>query len=301
MFTHTFAAMTTRCELQFHGVTPELGQAVAQQIQARVASLVKRYNFHAADSWLNTAINERRGPSVVMDAECAAVLSLVREHAQHTQGAFDITVGTYAARLRLARTSQEAHKVRQQLAHYTGHQHWHIDGDVLHIDNPITRFDLGGVIKEYAVDESARIAQAAGIPAGIVNYGGDLHTWGLKPDQQRFVAAIPDPRQPERMLFGLDLQNQALTTSGHYARHRAIKGGVLSHVITPASPQPLPPPGQRWLSVSVVSPSALISGIYSTALLVRDDLSLPDQTFAVAVDQHGQVHPLHSNDMSRIA
>lgn len=301
MFTHTFAAMTTRCELQFHGITPELGQAVAQQIQARVASLVKRYNFHAADSWLNTAINERRGPRVVIDAECAAVLGVVREHAQHTQGAFDITVGTYAARLRLARTPKEADKVRQQLAHYTGHQHWHIDGDVLHIDNPMTRFDLGGVIKEHAVDESARIAQAAGIAAGIVNYGGDLRTWGVKPDKQRFVAAIPDPRQPQRMLFGLDLQDQALTTSGHYARNRVIKGGVLSHVIAPAAPPLLPQPEQRWLSVSVVSPSALISGIYSTALLMRDDLSLPDQTFAVAVDQHGQVHPLHSTDMSRIA
>jgi thiamine biosynthesis lipoprotein len=222
------------------------------------------------------------------------VLGVVRQHALQTQGAFDITVGTYAARLRLARTAQDVAKVHQQLARFTGHQRWHMEDGALYFDNPCTRLDLGGVIKEYAVDESVRLAKAAGIPAGIVNYGGDLHTWGLKPDQQRFVAAIPDPRQPERMLFGLDLQDQALTTSGHYARNRAIKGGALSHVIGPDSVR-----SQRWLSVSVVSSSALVSGIYSTALLVRDDVTLPEQTFAVAVDQHGQVHPLHSNDMSR--
>lgn len=286
LFSHTFAAMTTQCTLRFDGAPQALCEAVAARVQAQVAELVQRYNFHAPGSWLNTAVNQRRSDRVQLDAQGARVLQTVHEHAVRTQGAFDITVGTYAARLKLARTAEDVSKVRQQLRRFTGHGRWWVDGEVLCFDNPTTRLDLGGVIKEHAVDESARIAREAGIPAGIVNYGGDLFTWGLRPDGQRFVAAIPDPRQPERMLFGLDLQDQALTTSGHYARQRALKHGVLSHV------QGSEAGASRWLSVSVVSPSALLSGIYSTALLVRDDLSLPSPAMAVAVDQAGQVHPI---------
>lgn len=293
MFTDTFAAMTTQCQLTLHGVSVDQGRAISERIQLRVAALVQRYNFHAAHSWLSTAVNTRRQQQVEIDDECAAVLSVVREHAERTQGAFDITVGTYAARLRLARDHRDVVKVREQLARYTGHQRWWVQarekGHTLCFDNPCTRLDLGGVIKEFAVDESVRIAQSEGVCAGIVNYGGDLRTWGLKPDQSRFVAAIPDPRQPERMLFGLDLQDQALTTSGHYARQRPVTGGVLSHVVSPAAGFQ----GQRWLSASVVSPSTLLSGIYSTALLLRDDLVLPPHSFAVVVDREGRVHTLH--------
>jgi thiamine biosynthesis lipoprotein len=123
--------------------------------------------------------------------------------------------------------------------------------------------------------------------AGLVNYGGDLMTWGVKPNQQRFVAAIPHPLEPQKMLFGLDLHNQALTTSGHYARQRALKDGVLSHVI------PSMPVAQSWLSASVVSTSALVSGIYSTALLLNDNINLPNECFAVVVDATGRIHTLH--------
>jgi thiamine biosynthesis lipoprotein len=231
-------------------------------------------------------VNGRRGDSVALDAECAAVLAVVREHAMRTHGAFDITVGTYAGQLARARTAADVVAVRKRLAHRTGLDRWALDGQTLHFDNPYTRFDLGGVIKEHAVDVSAHMAQEAGVEAGLVNYGGDLFAFGLKPGQQRFVASIPNPLDPAQMLFGLDLHDQALTTSAHYARQRAIKGVVLSHVVGADVAQ------ARWLSASVVSRSALVSGIYSTALLLRQDIALPADVLAVVVDRAGGVHPL---------
>jgi thiamine biosynthesis lipoprotein len=288
LFRHSFAAMTTQCELQFYGVSPAQGQALAAQIEARVEALVQRYNFHAPQSWLNTAVNGRRSDRVALDAECAEVLAVVREHAARTQGAFDITVGTYAGQLARAKTTADVAAVRKRLAPRTGLDRWALDGQTLHFDNPYTRFDLGGVIKEHAVDVSARMAQEAGVEAGLVNYGGDIYAFGLKPGQQRFVASVPNPLDPAQMLFGLDLQDQALTTSAHYARQRAIKGAVLSHVVGADVAQ------ARWLSASVVSRSALVSGIYSTALLLRDDIALPADVLAVVVDRTGEVHPLPS-------
>ncbi len=301
-YLHSFAAMTTRCELQLHGVDAGQGAAIAARIETRVAALVRRYNFHAPDSWLTRAVNERRSSRVALDAETASVLEVVRQHAERCGGVFDITVGTYAARLKRVRSTTEAAQVRRQLGAYTGLSRWSLDGDALQFDNAVTRIDLGGVIKEYAVDESVRLAREAGVPAGLINYGGDLACWGLKPNGERFVAAVPHPLAPQRMLFGLDLHNQALTTSGHYARQRSVKGGELSHVVGPVERDGASASGKAgeaerqapspWLSCSVVSHSALVSGIYSTALLLRGDIALPAEAMALLVDAHGKVHTL---------
>lgn len=279
LFRHRFGAMTTRCELQFYGADQDLGRLVADRIVARVAQLVQRYNFHAPGSWLNRAVNHRRGHTVALDDECADILHTVRLHAERLNGVFDITVGTYAHALRKAQSVAEADAVRRRLQPHTGLAAWQLSGRHLRFDSPVTRFDLGGVIKEYAVDEAVRIARQAGIRSGLVNFGGDLATFGRKPDGQRFVAAVPNPADPANLLFGLDLEDQALTTSAHYARRRRLRGGTLSHVVN-ADPE-----RAAWLSASVVSRTALVSGIYSTALLIDPALVLPADTYAVAVDR----------------
>lgn len=291
-FRYTFSAMTTSCEVQFYGVTSAAGLALAQAIETCVAGLVKRFNFHATDSWLNRTVNNRLTQRVAIDPETASILACVREHSAYTQGAFDITAGTLALHLKRARTAAEVDDIQRQFAPYRGLACWWLEGQTLCFDNPFTRFDLGGVIKEYAVDASASMARAAGVQSGLINFGGDLYVIGLKPNTQRFIAAIVNPLAPEKMLFGLDLEDQALTTSAHYARNRWLAASgdkpaqQLSHIVgTHAG-------GSRWISATVVSSSTLVSGIYSTALLLNDEIALPVGVTAVVVDVTGQVHSI---------
>ncbi|MEY4590411.1 MAG: hypothetical protein RL497_2487 [Pseudomonadota bacterium] len=290
---YSFGAMTTRCELQFYGVTPAVGLSLAQAIEARVAGLVERFNFHAPGSWLNRTINNRTFNRVPIDAESASILACVHEHSLNTQGAFDITVGTLAERLKRARTVAEVEMVQKHLAPYRGIECWWLEARHLCFDNSITRIDLGGVIKEYAVDVSAQMARAAGVSGALINYGGDLYALGRKPDGARFVSAVVNPLAPERLLFGLDLEDQSLTTSAHYARNRLLKATAkhpaqrLSHIV-----DRLDAAGRdtRWISATVVSGSTLVSGIYSTALLLHADLPLPEGVTAVVVDAAGLIH-----------
>lgn len=278
-FRFAFQAMTTRCELQLYGLPTVEAQQLAERIVSRVQALQLRYNFHAADSWLSRTINQRGSNRIELDAECSAVLATVHRHSALSGGAFDITVGTYSQALKKADTLAAVQAIRQQWQAYTGLQRWWLEGDALLFDNPHTCFDLGGVIKEYAVDEACRLASSSGASAGLINFGGDLACFGRKPDGQRFIAAVPNPQQPGLVLFGLDLENQALTTSAHYARRRQLADGALSHVVTADLAN------AAWLSASVVSSSALLSGIYSTALLTRAQTPLPDDVLAVVVDR----------------
>lgn len=290
-----FEAMTTRCELRLYGLGDAAALELAERIRVAVAQLVARYNFHDPASWLNREVNGRRRNVVELDEQTLAILAEVRQHAQRSGGAFDITIGTLAAQLARAEDADAVKAVYRRLGPYLGLQRWRLEGQRLHFDNPYTRVDLGGVIKEYAVDLSACMAHEAGVAGALINYGGDLRAIGRKPDGRRFVAAVPDPRRPQAMLFALDLQDQALTTSAHYARHRLIRarpgaarGLPLSHVRSPQAAVQ----GARWVSASVLSTSTLISGIYSTALLSRDELVLPDGATAVLVDAEGRIATL---------
>lgn len=288
-FAHAFYAMTTRCEVQLYGLPLGHARRIAKVIESRVKALETRYNFHAPTSWLNRVVNERQRDEVKLDPECARVLAIVREHAQRTQGAFDITVGTYKQALKGVTSLSEAQAVRERLQAYTGLSRWALSGHMLAFDNPHTRLDLGGVIKEYAVDVAAQEARRLGAPSGLINFGGDLYAFGCKPDGKRFVSAVLNPLDPARFLFALDLQDQALTTSAHYARHRTLSdGGRLSHVVNADASE------QAWISATVVSGSALVSGIYSTSLLVRHDIDLPANAVAVVVDRQGQMHSLQA-------
>jgi len=280
-FIHRFSAMTTACELLFYSPCT---QQLAQHIEQEVRRLEQRYNFHSPDSWLSRALNARPQSAVRLDGEALQVLSRVSALSQATAGAFDITVGTLSAALAAARSLADVAQIKRQYADAMGPASWRIEGDYLHCNHPDTRFDLGGVIKEYAVDVAVRLARAAGVSSGLINFGGDLYALGLKPNGERFVAAVPDPAQLSQPLFALDLEDQALTTSAHYARSRPLKDGQLSHLVLSCPDAP-----QALQSASVVSASALLSGMYSTALLLNAELSLPAGVFAITVDGSGQI------------
>ncbi|WP_293932724.1 FAD:protein FMN transferase [Iodobacter sp.] len=283
MIKHRFAAMTTECELMFYDASESQAKQLANAIEARIAELVQRYNFHSDDSLLNNTINNREKQSILLDQESLAILQLVRQHS--ASGAFDITVGSYSKAMRLAQSRSEADAIRHEASSYVGITAWQIDGNTLQFNHPQTQFDLGGVIKEFAVDEAASLVRAAGLHSALINFGGDMAAIGKKPDGSRFIAAIPNPLASEQLLFGMDLENQALTTSAHYARRNQWSDGDVSHVVNAAS-------DAAYISASVVSASALLSGIYSTSLLVDSHTRLPAGAHAVVVDRQGQLHSL---------
>ena len=117
-YTHSFCAMTTQCELTFYGIDTAQGDAIAATVEARVMFLATRYNFHSADSWLTQSVNDRRQNRVAIDADFAQVLTTVREHAKLCGGVFDITVGTLAQRIKLAKSTREIARIKKQLTLY---------------------------------------------------------------------------------------------------------------------------------------------------------------------------------------
>lgn len=94
------------------------------------------------------------GSPVDCDDWTLAVLHAARELAEHSDGLFDITLGS------------------------GGLTAWSLDRTRLHKHQAGVRLDLGGIAKGEAVDRACAALREQGVTAGWVNAGGDLRSFG---------------------------------------------------------------------------------------------------------------------------
>lgn len=283
MFNHCFSAMTVPCQLLLTGEDDNLLASVAHRVELNTKRLEQKYNFYAQDSWLNSVINRRALSAIALDQETAQVLSLVRRLSEDTLGCFDITVGTFKQLAKL-RPDLSYQQLFELSAENMGLTSWRLDGHILTFRSSATQVDLGGVIKEYAVDQAALICRQQGITGGLINFGGDIISWGKKDDGENFRVAIANPKQAGQVLCTIPLQDQALATSGHNERSLLVQQQQVSHILADKGIS------KSVLSASVISHSTLISGIYSTVLTIAPELELPRTVAPLFVDSSLSLH-----------
>jgi thiamine biosynthesis lipoprotein len=100
--------------------------------------------------------------------------------------------------------------------------------------------DLGGIAKGFAVDRAIDALREAGCTRALVNAGGDIRALGAK----AWPVDIVHPLS-RHAIAAIDLRESALVTSAGLRS----RNGELTFDHLPAN-------GERWLSVSVLAPTA---------------------------------------------
>ena len=297
--------MTTPCEVQLYAADAKAADKVARLIESNTRRLEKKYNFFSDDS-LIAKINNREQAIVNIDKETHHVLSLVQTLSATTQGSFDITVGTLKQCAKLT-TVAKIEACRARLKPFIGADKWRLTENSINFSNTYVKLDLGGVIKEFAVDQAGEIAKNENM-AALINFGGDIYVNGNKPDGSPFNVAIKNPKNPQENIAILQLSNQGLTTSAHYERSTLVEGKSYSHIINSNSSNSNSTNANSSntndkkkhddkasntsaiLSATVISHSVLTSGIYSTSLMVNSNLVIEGDINVVMIDEELRLH-----------
>jgi thiamine biosynthesis lipoprotein len=135
------------------------------------------------------------------------------------------------------------------------------------------RLDLCGIAKGYAVDLVAQALREAGIPAALVEIGGELSGYGIKPDGTPWWGAVDGEATGEAPLRAA-LHGIAIATSGS-ERFFTHAGKSYSHTIDPRTGWPI---DNAMISATVLHESCMQADAYATALLVMG----PDVAIAFA-------------------
>jgi thiamine biosynthesis lipoprotein len=105
------------------------------------------------------------------------------------------------------------------------------------------------------------IIRSEGIEDAFVNHAGDGYALGAPDDQDSWIAAVPDPKEPHSILRNISLTNRAISTSADNERSVTLRQARFGHIMDVRRGAP----GTQAASMTVLAPSALEADALSTA------------------------------------
>ena len=239
----------------------------------RPDSELSRFNRHQGTAWFPVS------------AETADVVAEGIRVGRMTDGAFDITVGPLVRLWQFGPDPSpalptvedlEATRARVGLEHLEVR----LDPPALRKVRPDVEVDLSGIAKGYGADEVARLLDARGLAAYLVEIGGEVCTRGTKPGGGRWTVGIEAPTPGRRSVRQtIELSGASLATSGDYRSFRDAEGRRWSHTIDPRTGRPIE---HQLASVTVIADSCMESDALATALMVLG----PERAYDWSRDNH---------------
>ena len=256
--------MACPCEVLVDTQDAFLAKRIAIAVSAEAWRIERKFSRYLTDN-ITYAINTAKGRITEVDDETARLLDFAVSLYEASAGLFDITSGALRRVWRFDGSGRlpDPRAVRELLPLIGWHRvHWRKPQLRL---PPGMEIDFGGIGKEYAVDQAARLAGALGTVPLLINFGGDIVATGPRMDGTVWKVAIERvaPDLPTPMI---ELKSGGVATSGD-ARRYLLKDGVrYGHILNPRTGWPV---RDAPRSVTVLDKSCTQAGALSTLAILQ--------------------------------
>ena len=225
------------------------------------------FSIHRADSELSRVNANAHREAVSVSDELAKLVRYALEVAQHSEGAFDPTVGPL---IRLWGFLWKEHRfptTNELAATLPRVNHRLVDVNsrertIRFLTNGVA-LDLNAIAKGYAVDCAIEKLRAVGVTNAMVRAGGDLRVIGAPPGGTAWIVQLEDPGKKGKRR-SIKLRDRALSTSGSYENFFIHEGKRYSHLVDPGTGLPV----KGVASCAVIGSTCTESDAWSTALFV---------------------------------
>ena len=138
-----------------------------------------------------------------------------------------------------------------------------LDENTLKLGPNGTKIDLGGIAKGYMVDRIIALLKENGVESGLINAGGDIYTYGKKPNGDDWIIGMRHPRMDKSYVLD-HIPLPAVATSGDYERYFIRDGIRYHHILDPATGYP----ARKSVSVTVWTETAMDADALATTIFV---------------------------------
>lgn len=215
-----------------------------------------------------------------------------------TNGAFDITVNPFLELLDLAqqRGSAPTREEIKQVSSKVGYTNVILapQDKTIFFRKRGMKIDLGAVGKGHAIDKAIDVLKRNNIRKALVNAGGNIFCL----DEDYSPIGIRNPLSPDEIIATIPLKANAISTSANYERSFTIQGKSYGHLIDAKTGYPVT---NAVLSVSIISPSAKIADILSTAVFILGQhngmqlIESMDDSEGIIITESGRRLKLHTS------
>jgi thiamine biosynthesis lipoprotein len=229
---------------------------------------------------------------ILVSRDLFAVLRISQTLWRESSGNFDPTLWQLKQLWRAAEKTQtvpEAGDIAEALK-WTGFQQINLMEPpvqaVAFTGHPV-KFDFGGIVKGYAVDQVRNLLLTAGISSGLVQLGGEVSAFGDN-NGKPWRIGIQHPMEMERIWGVMASQGPIrVSTSGNYRQPIRIGDQSFYHIFSPKTGWPV---SEKILGVTTVDLSgtienACLDGIATaiTVMGVQKGLTLAEKSGVGAV------------------
>jgi len=280
----SFAALGSPCRTRFVA-TAQAAKALPDALMQWVAEFEARYSRFIPTSLISRITAAAGKEWVETDPETDQLLALCHEAHFITKGTFDPTalplIRLWDWKANPPVVPDEA-AIAAALKKVGWRKVRRAPGKVF-LPEAGMALDLGGIGKEYAVDQVAQLAVQSGATSVLVDFGHDVRVHGPAPEKKpAWHIGLEDPTQPGKCWTGLAVTNQSVATSGDYLRNFTRDGKRYGHILDVRSGRPV---ANGCRAVSVIAPTCTMAGMLSTTAFVlgpEEGLRLLDATYQAA-------------------
>ncbi|EAR09042.1 FAD:protein FMN transferase [Reinekea blandensis] len=264
---HRFKAMGGPCEISLWQSDERSSLPLLQVMEAEVRRLERKFSRFREDS-LVCRLNRGELNGIGLDEETQGLMSFANHCYELSDGLFDLTIGALHRVWSFSGNQVPEEEAVQAALTKVGWPKLAWDGNAVNIRDSVA-VDLGGLVKEFAVDRLVQILRDASVP-GLVNLAGDIAASDVQPEQTPWTVAVCHPREPGA-IAKVELKRGALATSGDYERYIETDTGRYCHLLRPDTGFP----AQNGLcSVSVIAEQCIIAGSMSSIAMLKGESGL---------------------------
>ena len=248
------SALGADATITLGGLEANRAEAVLRESLDEITRLESLFSLYREDSALSRL--NRDGSLEYPDEDFLELLNVSKRIFSATSGAFDPTVQPLWRLYTSGRIGTEEIAAAASLVDFRN-----VEWSDKHVRfaRPGVAMTLNGIAQGFITDRVADLLRSQGLTSVLVNLG-EYRAVGTHPELRPWQVGIQDPKSANGVVEIIELQDEAVATSGAYGGRIGPNGDV-NHLFDPHSGQS----ASRYLSVSVVHPSATIADGLSTA------------------------------------
>ncbi len=256
-------AMDTIMNLTIYGEGSAEAMTAAREMIRRYENL---FSVNIEDSDVSK-LNRAQGEPVSVAQETYELLERSIKLSEQTKGLFDVSIypivklwGFTTEDYRVPSTTEVEKTLRQ------------VDYKKIRLGENRTvslekgmEIDLGGIAKGYLSQKLMELFRERNVSGAIVSLGGNVQSYGKKPDGSPFTVGITDPSDGNSVYGKIEIGEKAVVCSGTYQRFFEKDGKRYHHIMDRRTGAPA---GSDLTSVTVIADRGDEADALATALLV---------------------------------
>ncbi len=258
-----FEAMASTCEILVDSSDKDLATHLTTLAQTEAIRIDHKFSRYRDDNQIHE-INNANGAVVSVDAELAKLLVFADTAYAASEGRFDITSGV----LREAWTFDGSDNIptAEAVELLLSRVGWNkVNWQIPEFSMPANmQIDLGGIGKEYAVDQTAAILSAETSTAVLINFGGDLISTNA-PKSGQWTVGIRTEGTPDVVI---NIKQGAIATSGDENRFLLHNNQRYSHVLDATTGWPAK---NAPRSITVAAANCVQAGLLATMAMLEGE------------------------------